>query len=72
MATAAKLSNTQTCFNKVIAFAGCFALTRADVHAIVLEDTSSNRAADLYAFGPQTRTIALPPISIAQFRAETA
>lgn len=58
--------------SEAIHFAGCFTLRRADVYAIVKEDTGSCRAADVHAFGPLTRLSADAPITKAQFRAETA
>ena len=51
--------------NEVISFGG-MPMRRADVYAIVLRDTGSARAADHFAFGPNTRVMAdCEPMTIA-------
>lgn len=63
---------SQNMLSEAIHFAGCFTLRRADVYAIVKEDTGSGRDAAFRAFGPLARLSAEPPTTKAQFRAETA
>lgn len=57
--------------NEVIAY-GPLALRRCDVFGVVMEDTGSRFAADLFAFGPNRRVVDCEPLTIAEYRAEMA